>query len=337
MRRPTPEPIEAGGQDSFVDVVTNLVGILIVLVLLVGVRVQPVGKAAQRAEAAQRAATGAATGDDAALAHLQVMSDNVTKDILQTTNQLKRLEHETVDRAREAERLATLVAAGDHALAERRAQLDQAARADFDLRQQMAGLQAEAAKDQQELARAESIRAPAVELKHYLTPLSRTVFGKEAHFRLEKGRIAFVPMEELMDRAKSEVQRITSPSELTDQVHTVGPCDGFQMEFTMQMKTERGGGSVGYGLKEMRIVPVAGQVGEPVREALGPNSELRRRLALLAPKETTVTIWVYNDSFSDYRALNDDLCQAGFAVAARPLPPGMPISGSDHGTRSAAQ
>ena len=52
MRRQPPEPIEAGGQDSFVDVVTNLVGILIVLVLIVGVRVKPAWRASQAASAA---------------------------------------------------------------------------------------------------------------------------------------------------------------------------------------------------------------------------------------------------------------------------------------------
>ena len=41
MRR-NPENLESAGQDSFVDVVTNLVGIMIVLVIIVGVRTKHV-------------------------------------------------------------------------------------------------------------------------------------------------------------------------------------------------------------------------------------------------------------------------------------------------------
>src|SRR5437660_6482084 len=42
MRRTQAENLESAGQDSFVDVVTNLVGIMIVLVIIVGVRVKHV-------------------------------------------------------------------------------------------------------------------------------------------------------------------------------------------------------------------------------------------------------------------------------------------------------
>ena len=34
--------IEAGGQDSFLDIVTNIVGILIILVMVIGARVQTI-------------------------------------------------------------------------------------------------------------------------------------------------------------------------------------------------------------------------------------------------------------------------------------------------------
>ena len=40
MPRPRPEDISSAGQDSFLDVVTNIVGILIILVMVVGARVQ---------------------------------------------------------------------------------------------------------------------------------------------------------------------------------------------------------------------------------------------------------------------------------------------------------
>ena len=42
MPRPKPEDISSAGQDSFLDVVTNIVGILIILVMVVGGRVQKI-------------------------------------------------------------------------------------------------------------------------------------------------------------------------------------------------------------------------------------------------------------------------------------------------------
>ena len=42
MARPRPEDMSSAGQDSFLDVVTNIVGILIILVMVVGGRVQQI-------------------------------------------------------------------------------------------------------------------------------------------------------------------------------------------------------------------------------------------------------------------------------------------------------
>ena len=42
MTRPRPEDISSAGQDSFLDVITNIVGILIILVMVVGGRVQQI-------------------------------------------------------------------------------------------------------------------------------------------------------------------------------------------------------------------------------------------------------------------------------------------------------
>jgi len=52
MARPKPEEISSAGQDSFLDVVTNIVGILIILVMVVGGRVGQMGlNAVPKAEA----------------------------------------------------------------------------------------------------------------------------------------------------------------------------------------------------------------------------------------------------------------------------------------------
>ena len=55
------------------------------------------------------------------------------------------------------------------------------------------------------------------------------------------------------------------------------------------------------------------------------------------PARTTITLWVYPDSFTLYRRLRNELVEQGFSVAARPLADGMTIRRSPLGTQSAAQ
>jgi hypothetical protein len=243
-------------------------------------------------------------------------------------------------RAAEREKIATLVVAAEHVVAEHRDKLAAGAREEYDLRRQADALQNELADAQHELSRAEHERPPAVELKHYMTPISRTVFGKEVHFRLEAGRVAYVPIDELFERAKSQIHRelpdMSNPTAITEQKHTVGPYGGFEMQFTIAMDSD-GRGRYALRSKEWQVVPIAGDVGEKVGDALQPGSELRRQLALLEPTQTTITVWLYPDSFREFRMLKDELYRLGFVTAARPLPTGLQVAGSEHGTRSAAQ
>jgi hypothetical protein len=348
MRRQPPEPIEAGGQDSFVDVVTNLVGILIVLVLIVGVRVKPAWRASQTASAATEPTTtdGAAAkaADDAKaaaakeLTDLKATADGVERDVRQVAKQIADVDGELARRAVEREKVATLISAAEHEIDDHRSKLDGAAREEFDLKRQAAGLESELQASQSELQRAKNAPPPVAELKHYMTPISRTVFGKEIHFRLCDHRIAYLPMDELIERAKTEIHAEgTSASELTDHVHIVGPFGGFTMEFTMTMEPGPDRGQYAISLKESRFLPAPGQIGETTDDALRPDSEFNRRLNTLDRQQTTVTIWVYPESFPDYRRINDELYRLGFGIAARPMPVGMPIGMSSRGTRSAAQ
>ena len=74
-----------------------------------------------------------------------------------------------------------------------------------------------------------------------------------------------------------------------------------------------------------------------VEQALADGSQFRRVLSGFRPSKTTITIWTYPDSFAEFRRLKQQLYQLGFPTAARPLPDGVPIGGSPHGTKSAAE
>jgi uroporphyrinogen-III synthase len=71
MARPRQEEDLTAGQDSFLDVITNIVGILIILVMVVGARVQKISLDAA-VQAPQAAANGAVWlfSSSQALAHL---------------------------------------------------------------------------------------------------------------------------------------------------------------------------------------------------------------------------------------------------------------------------
>jgi hypothetical protein len=335
MRRNTSENLETAGQDSFVDVVTNLVGIMIVLVIIVGVRAKHVWIDPSAARAVDASSSKAAV-PSAALAELQKTAGGMEADVHRVAEQVALVEQEFNIHWAEREQLATLIAAGEHELAERRGKLETGSRADFGLKQRAAALERELGDNEQLLNRVENERPPAIELKHYLTPLSRTVFGKEVHFRLSAGRIAYVPLEELVDEAKSSIREDmlerTSPTAMTEHERVVGPYAGFEAHYSLAVEPGR------LSLVEMEFVPVTGETGEAVGDALKPTSEFRRRLAGHDPSQTTATIWVYPDSFPEFRTIKDELYRLGYAAAARPLPPGRNVAASsDHGSHSSAQ
>ena len=87
----------------------------------------------------------------------------------------------------------------------------------------------------------------------------------------------------------------------------------------------------------MVLTPVADNLGETVNEAMRPNSQFRLALANRRAKDATITLWTYPDSFDDFRRVKKELYRLGFPVAARPLPEGVPISGSSSGSKSTAE
>ena len=138
MRRAVPETVETSGQDSFVDVVTNLVGIMIVLVIIVGVKVKHVwvDPASVKGALPDAAHTETAAG----LTTLQSTATAIEGDVRRTGEQVMHMDQELAARGIEREELATLVAAGKRELADRRGHLEAGKQADFDLKQQLAAL-----------------------------------------------------------------------------------------------------------------------------------------------------------------------------------------------------
>jgi hypothetical protein len=322
------EAHESVGTDSFLDVTVNIVGILIILVMVVGMRVQhgPVNPSTPDKVTQEE------------LTKLGRRAAEIEYDARRTQQELAEVEEEINVRSAERLALATAIAAAEKSVTDHRAQLDGSQQEDFDLRRQVDESRAAVENEKKELADLEAQKAPVQEIKHYPTPLSHTVFGHELHFQLQAGRISYVPLDDFIEDVRSNMRSAGSNlSEITDKVGVVGPRNGFEFRYTVDVITDRGRGVVGMRTKEWQLVPVGMQMGETAEKALSSTSQFRFALTSHSPKDTTVTLWTYPDSFPQYEQFKEELHRMGYATAGRPLPMGVLIGGSDHGTKSSAQ
>jgi hypothetical protein len=331
MARPRPEETSSAGQDSFLDVVTNIVGILIILVMVVGARVRQI-------VLAPRPAPPAAAGEiDGEVARLQDTVDSTESEIEQLQDQARTLALTAAHVGDVRLQLATAVAAAKHVVEERKRGVDaaRAAAADAEVRRQRIAEEIERCTI--ELDGLAHRPATTREVLAYPTPIGRTVNGDELHFRIAGGRIAYIPLEELFERAKSHVERNQRRlDDLVSRPQRVGPEQGFMLELVIDVRIDQARGQMLTTSREWVVQPVAPTAGETVDEALESSSRFRRVLAGVKP-DTTVTLWCYPDSFAGYRRVREELYRLGIPTAGRPLPEGAPIGGSAEGSKSVVQ
>lgn len=336
MRRHSPEEDNVIGHDSFLDVVANIVGILIVLVIVAGLRARnaPVKAASLQEDLAPLAAS---------LEKEDATQRQLYSDVMRVAGEIQSVQREGIVRQVERNRLATLVAALEHDLQARRGDLDTAAREDFDLKRNLADARRQLEQLEQQGQQANAATPEIAVVESYPTPISKSVDENEAHFQLRGGRIVFIPLDELVERFRMDAQRqlfkLMNMPELTE---TVGPIDGFRMRYTLERREEStdrqtAGRGTYARLKRWTVIPQSGQLGETVEDALANGSAFRKALGRLQRGKATITVWTYPDSFDAFRRIKKELYQQGFTVAGRPLPEDAPISGSPDGTRSAAE
>ena len=181
-------------------------------------------------------------------------------------------------------------------------------------------------------------------LEHKITPVSRVVLGKEKHYRLERNRVAEVPVDELVSRLKEQIDRRKDWLVKTRQHQgLIGPVQGFRMQYLVHVETlsgleemKTGHGGYRISLSNWEIHPEPETRGETAEVALRKGSQFYQSILGAAP-DTTLTFWVYPDSYEIYRKLQKFTHDHGFSVAGRPLPAGIPISGSPNGSKTSSQ
>lgn len=337
MRSRAAAQIEAPGQDSFLDVVCNLVGILIILVMLVAAQAKGSMMAAATAEVAPEKDELADQAKQATSAALAIETS-----VHELQAKIEREKLELAAREQERNQYQVLVTVAEEKLAEHRQKLTEEERARYDLEQQLTHSRGELAR--LDAQRSTLTRPAPIVLEHLPTPMARTVFGTEIHFRLQGGRLAYVPWDEMIERMKIDARdHVAKLREVPRAEFSLPVIHGFGARYILRradllIETRAGRATQsGVELEKIYFVDAESNLGQPVSQALETGSELRSRLAVMRPETTTVTIWVYPDGFDDFRALKAGLFKLGFLTAARPLPDGQPIGGAPDGSRSAAQ
>ncbi|MEM9186609.1 MAG: hypothetical protein AAGB00_08965 [Planctomycetota bacterium] len=351
MRRADQASGDVPGQDSFLDIVANLVGILILLVMVVGLRAaqQPASATADGAPSTADAspatpgepadkATGAVTEEELAAA--------VKKALLQRREVVTKLvkvassKEEVALRDAERVELTKFVAGVEEEIETQRQAMSVGQRRDFDLQAKISAAQHELSKlTRERMAVIES--EPEVEqLESLPTPLAKRAGEDQIYLRLSGGYVRVIPWDELMDlaqdRGRLEVSRLRSRDRVT---FTVGPVGGFRLRCEMRKRVVRT--SQGTFLAPdvaVEFLPEQELLGEPVADAIQPGSLLMTEIAARSgPRKPTITVGTYPDSFGEFRQLKATLHELGFPVAGRPVSAGKLIGASPNGTASAAQ
>jgi hypothetical protein len=366
------------GSDSFLDIVANIVGILIILIVVAGVRVSqapPKSKIIPAVPApvempppleapapvepesydpepimAEVAPESPPDTPPEPLPPLIPSPELVTRaqeletEIAGITLQSRKLGDSLTAINRVRADLNDRLSTAQSLLKDRESELNATSAREAQQKEDLELTRQALARLQALVADAEKKSPPVEKLEHRITPVSRAVLGRELHFRLENNRVAEVPIEALVERLKDHIERrkdwIVKARQHKGQV---GPINGFNLEYVIGVDVINGldelrAGVGGYRLsmRYWEIHPEESLRGEPADVALSQGSKFYQAL-LGAGNETTLTFWVYPDSYPLYRRLQHFAHEQGFPVAGRPLPNGVAISGSPSGTRSASQ
>jgi hypothetical protein len=351
------------GSDSFLDIVANIVGILIILIVVAAIKAGTAPVSAVRVAeylrthvkpAPAKVEQPAAPQPVKAPPPLEPLVIPPSPALIERSNALKAEissldsrsqsaadQIETTSREEQADSQA--VTQLRQALANESSELggDKAQLADTESRlalRKTALLQMEV-----DVQKAEAVKPPVATLKHRLTPLGRDISGKELHFRLLNHRVAFLPIEECYQRLRPQILRYRDRLIRNGiQRGEIGPVVGFRMEYTLEarrlsaMEELRQGMSVAITVSSWKLVAEPDLETESGDEATTAHGDFLRRLRD-ADAETTITFWVYPDSYALYRQLQEFAHHENFTVAARPLPFGFPITGAPEGSRSTGQ
>ncbi len=374
-RRTRDDEIELGS-DSFLDIIANIVGILIILIVIAGVKVSRQPVLTTQASIETTATEPSETEPDSdSIAALEPAEDEPTETVEKRQfeipippaifvsqsqrptlpiaravmsfdgeeSALAAIDKEKRSLEARLARLTTDRAAVSSSIDERMAKVTKAQHGLSSLRTAVEAKREEARQLRRRLAKAEQQKINVEHIEHKVTPLGREVTGNEVHFRISDGKVSAIPIDKLIAELKRDAakrQRVL--------MHTptyqgrVGPIRGYRMNYEITRR-RRSMDPLDYSadvfrvvVSEWKIEPTRDLEEESLAQAIRPGSLFQRRL-MMVKHDATVTFWVYPDSFAEFRELQKLVHNEGLAVAGRPLPFGVPIAGSPNGSKSSGQ
>jgi hypothetical protein len=168
----------------------------------------------------------------------------------------------------------------------------------------------------------------------YRTPVSQALQSEELMFECKAGRVSLIDVGALLDEVRQNVRSQQGGMPKSWDPGGITPPVG---AFRLRYQLERQAADSRLSLSEWVVEPATADRGEPADVALAPGSAFRKVVDSLDPQQTAVTLWVYPDSFPLYRKLRDLLHERDMVVAGRPLPDGVPIRSTKHGSASRGQ
>lgn len=340
--------------DSFLDIVANVVGIIIRLILVVWV--------GARSYSSLQKYTQPESGDTQQEMSAREPADPLQDEVARHKQDLARAQERLLAQLRQFQEVESNLrpATEEWTQLEARGQrLDRQGReVQAALREQQASsravvlssdeLRRRSARLAEEIQALERSPLPKKMLR-YRTPISRPVQSEEILFECSRGRVTFIDIAALLTQVRDGMEEkgklLRTRWEVRDVTGTVG---AFRLHYSIER--ERGlldalggeagpldGGGYRYGLSEWQLEPVAPTRGETLEAALTPDSEFRQAADGIDPQQTAVTFWVYPDSFALFRQLRDYLYERDIVIAGRPLPEGVPIASSRRGSVSRGQ
>ena len=323
------------GEDSFLDTIANLVGILIIFIVIAGTgtRTSALSIARQKLSENDKETENAAS-----------LASQLESDLAKKTGELNEYAME-LD-YRKAERDATLdqINLTKLEIEQRLAQMNQQQQADTLLLSETNQLQADLTAKLRALSDSPGEEKAPIILQHLPTPMAKTVFGKEVHIMIRRQMISVVPWDALIDALKREAElAVRRSSRKTTIDGSLGPINGFTMlyRFAAKRGVISNGAEVATGqvveLDRFELEPTGDLVQESLDQCFRDGGRLRVELSSHRPQDTVITAWVYEDSFETFRRLKEQLFKQGFLAAARPLVSQARIAASPQGSHSLAQ
>jgi hypothetical protein len=316
------------GGDSFMDIVANIVGILVLLVVVVGVRA---GRAIIVPE------TVVAEDTETTEALKTKLSDIVRQAYAEQSEitELADKVASTVDEAGRREAIRESAVLYNTTL---RAELDEARKSlnegdQRSLDSHNAIAQAQLKLDRltrEQVALASVAPEPNAEIVEVApTPIVNGEAEELISFRLQKGRLIYVPLNELAkDLSKSiHIPTLIDPAKPVVTRETIGPIEGFVGEAEIGWSIRSAGGRVGPlpVLNMLRLREVTPMRGEEPEQAFSPGGYVSSRIELLDPKFIVIQLYVYADSFDSSAAVANRFRERGFRVAQFLKTDGSPI------------